>query len=65
MTDKSLPDARFLAINDILRFIPIGRTTLFKMIKDGRFPKPFRLGRFDFWHTDVIQQYIDNLGKES
>lgn len=35
---------RFIRIPEVLELAQIGRTTLWRMVKNGRFPKPTRIG---------------------
>ena len=53
---------RMLRIADVLEVVGIGRSTLYKMVADGRFPRPVRVGlRASRWRQSDIQQWMDSL----
>lgn len=55
-------EASFLRIEQILKLIPIGRTTWWNGVKSGRFPKPVKLGtRITAWRAEDIRCLISNF----
>lgn len=46
---------------DVLATAKISRTTLWKMIKDGRFPKPIKIGSALRWKPETVQTWLENL----
>ena len=54
---ESFDEIRFLRLSDVLKIVPIGRSTLWKKIKKGEFPGPYNLGeRTIAWkYTEVIE----------
>lgn len=63
MSDKyNLPETGFLRIRDIIRPhgpIPVSRSTWWQGVKDGRFPKPTKLGeRITVWRVEDIRTLI-------
>lgn len=64
-----LPDSGFLRIHQIiapLGPIPVGRSTWWKAVSDGRFPKPVKLGpRITAWRKSDIQELIEALSEPS
>lgn len=51
-----------LKIKQVLELVPVGKTTLYKMIDAGKFPRPIRLSeRAVAWRKSDILQWIDNL----
>lgn len=60
----SLPDTGFLRLSSILAPrgpIPVSKSTWWAGIKDGRFPKPVKLGaRITVWRVADIRSLIDN-----
>ena len=51
---------KLLRLKDVLKIIPVGRSTWYEGIKEGRFPKPIKLGRSSFWKLSDIQKLIEN-----
>lgn len=55
-----LPENRLLRLPEILRIFPIGRSTWWQGVKDGRFPKPIKLGpRTTAWKAEDIRALIE------
>ncbi|MCK9638031.1 AlpA family phage regulatory protein [Methylobacter sp. Wu8] len=43
--------------------IPVGKSTWWQGVKDGRFPKPVKLGpRTTAWRVEDIRALIENMG---
>ncbi|MBA5777028.1 AlpA family phage regulatory protein [Stappia sp. F7233] len=65
MPDHSeLPQSGFLRLSSILAPngpIPVSKSTWWAGIKDGRFPKPVKLGpRITVWRVEDIRALIEN-----
>ena len=60
----ALPDTGFMRINQILAPagpIPVSKSTWWAGVKDGRFPKPLKLGaRVTVWRVEDICELIEN-----
>lgn len=64
MTDfHKLPHTGFLRLSAILAPrgpIPVGKSTWWAGVKDGRYPKPVKLGpRITAWRVEDIRKLID------
>ncbi|HAE94577.1 MAG TPA: hypothetical protein DCG65_08450 [Hyphomonas atlantica] len=59
-----LPKTGFMRINQILAPagpIPVSKSTWWAGVKDGRFPKPLKLGaRVTVWRVEDIRELIEN-----
>lgn len=61
LIENSLPETGFLRLPEVLKFIPVSRSTFWAGIKTGRFPKPQKLGpRITVWRVEDIKAFIDN-----
>jgi len=57
-----LPETGFIRLNQILQFIPVGKSTWFEGMKSGRFPQGIKIGpKTTVWRCEVIRQLIDDL----
>ena len=57
-TDK-LPETGFLRLKEVLKIIPVGKTTWWLGVKTGRFPKSVKLGpRTTAWRVEDIRDFI-------
>jgi prophage regulatory protein len=43
---------------------PCGKTKLYELIKEGKFPKPIKIGRASFWDEAEVDAAIDRLVAE-
>jgi prophage regulatory protein len=56
-----LPETGFVRLSTILEFIPVGKSTWWKGVKDGRFPPPTKLGpKITAWRVEAIRELIEN-----
>lgn len=39
--------------------LPFSRMSEWRMVKDGSFPRPIKIGNRNYWRSDEIQQWID------
>jgi predicted DNA-binding transcriptional regulator AlpA len=61
-----LPEVGFVRLPDVLRVIPLGKTSWWKGVKSGRFPKPVKLSaRCTAWRAEDIRALIQRLSHES
>ena len=60
----NVPQTGFLRVKQILAPngpIPVSKSTWWAGVKDGRFPKPMKLGkRVTVWRAEDIQALIEN-----
>ncbi len=55
------PD-RLLRLPQLLEIVPIGRSTIWAYVRDGRFPAPVRLGsRCTVWRESDVQSWLAQL----
>ena len=57
---------KLLTIEDVIKLNIGKRTTIWKKVRDGHFPKPIKLGEASSspvrWYQSDIEEYINNLG---
>lgn len=59
-----IPTTGFLRLNQVLRFIPVGKTAWYDGIKEGRYPAPVKLGpRTAAYRAQDICALIERLGQ--
>lgn len=56
-------DTGLLRIKQVLQFIPVGKTTWWNGVREGKFPQPVKLGRCTLWKAEDIKALIENIGK--
>ncbi len=63
---QNFPETGLLRVNQILRFIPISRSSWWAGVKSGRYPKPFKLSeRTTVWKAKDIKSICEGLNKEA
>ena len=66
--NQTLPETGFARLSQVLKIIPVGKTTWWNGVKTGRFPKSVNLGgRITAWRVEdikaLIESYNQNGGK--
>lgn len=50
-------------LNDVLAILGISKSTLYRLIDAGNFPKPFKLGvRLNAWRVETIETWLMTKG---
>jgi prophage regulatory protein len=59
---QAIPETGFLRLPQVLAFIPLGKTSWWKGVKSGRFPKPVKLSaRCSAWRAEDIRELVKRL----
>jgi len=59
----SIPDTGFMRITEILKVVPIGKSSWWAGVKSGRYPQGVKLGpKTTAWKADDIRELINKLG---
>ena len=65
MEPSIIPPTGFVRLPKILEVIPYGKTTWWNGVREGRFPKPIKLGpNTTAWRCEDIHQLIADLGNQ-
>lgn len=58
-----LPRTGFLRLPQVLRFYPVSKSTWWQGIREGRYPKPVKIGeRCTAWRAEDILALIEARG---
>lgn len=61
--NAGLPDAGFLRLPQVLRVIPISKSTLWRRVMAGTFPAPVKLSvRVTVWRVEDVRRWMDEQG---
>ncbi len=64
-TNSTPTSTGFLRLPQVLRLIPIGRSSWWAGVKSGRYPASIKLGpKTTVWKADEIYDFIESIGKE-
>jgi predicted DNA-binding transcriptional regulator AlpA len=62
----TIPATGFLRLNQVLQFVPIGKTRWYAGLKSGEFPQPVALGpRAKGYRAEDIRSLIERLGSQT
>ena len=60
-----LPPEGLVTVREIMGLTGLGRTTVWRKIRDGEFPKPLHVGRFIRWRKADVEEFLmAGLGQE-
>ena len=51
----------FFRINDLLELIPLGKSTIHRLIKQGKFPQPIKIGGSILWEREMLEDFFKSL----
>lgn len=58
------PQVGYVREPQVLQVFPVGRSTLWSMCRQGRFPKPVKLSaRVTAWRASEVLDWLDRQGK--
>jgi predicted DNA-binding transcriptional regulator AlpA len=62
----TIPATGYVRIKQILAIFPVCSSTWWDGCKNGRFPKPIKLGpRTTVWRAEDIRDFIENLNSQN
>ena len=58
-----IPQVGFIRLPQVLKIIPVSKSTWWAGVKAGRFPKPVKLGpRMTAWRVSSVMALIESIG---
>jgi prophage regulatory protein len=62
---ENLTQSAYIRLPEILQVLPIGRSTWWQWVANGKAPKGIKLGaKTTAWKSSDIQKLLDDLSKE-
>ena len=59
MQNNILPETGFVRLPQVLKVFPVSKSTWWAGVKDGRYPKPVKLGlKMTAWSVEDIRELI-------
>ena len=66
MAPGTIPTTGYMRIRQILSIFPIASSTWWDGCRDGRFPKPIKLGpRTTVWRAEDIRAFMETLNSQN
>ena len=48
----------WITTDEVLKYVGIGRATLYKLMKSGGFPRPAKVGNQNKWNIHLVDQFL-------
>lgn len=66
MNNYKLPDTGFIRLQTVLQYIPIGKSSWWAGVGEGRFPRSYKIGpRTTVWKVEDIRSFINSQKQTS
>jgi len=66
--DHSTMNGRIIRMRDLIEKVGYAESTIYALIKDGKFPAPFKLtpgGRANGWFEHTIEEYLQTCERQN
>lgn len=64
MNKDILPEVGFLRLPDVLKYFPVSKSTWWAGVKEGKYPKPVKLGpKMTAWRVEDIRTLISSISE--
>ena len=66
--DHSKMNGRIIRMRDLIEKVGYAESTIYALVKDGKFPAPFKLtpgGRANGWFERTIDEYLQEREREN
>lgn len=60
MTGKTI-SYTLLSTSDVQKIAPVSNVTLWRWVRDGKFPAPIQVAKNNFWRSDEIGAWMDEM----
>lgn len=59
---EPVDDRLLISLDDVCRLVGLGRSQIYAMVRDGKFPRPVRLGRrCSRWRMASVRAWVERL----
>ena len=53
--------ARLVRLPEVIALVGLGKTKIYAMVKDGKFPAPVKVGHASLWRSDAVVNWMESL----
>ncbi len=50
-----------LSTSDVQKIAPVSNVTLWRWVRDGKFPAPIQVAKNNFWRSDEVAAWMDEM----
>ncbi len=61
MNNFPFPETGLVRLPQVLTVIPISRSSWMQGVKDGKYPRPIKLGHISLWRAEDIHALIEKI----
>ena len=59
---STLPETGFIRLSEVLALFPIGKSSWWEGVREGRYPRPYKLGpHTTAWRVEDIRDLIERV----
>lgn len=51
---------KLMSKEDVMSYLQIGKTTLYKLMLEDDFPQPLKIGKLSRWNADKVTAWVHN-----
>jgi len=52
-------------ISELVQLIGVSRSTIYRLIKENKFPRPLKIGKISLWAKEDIERWLKELREGS
>jgi len=56
---------RLLRLKEVQKILPLSRPTIYRRIREGKFPAPVKDGRCSLWEESKVMAYAEQLLRQA
>jgi prophage regulatory protein len=57
----SAPSHKLIPLPAVLDLVPVGRAYFYELVRDGKAPRPIKLGKRSLWLEHEVDSWVDEL----
>lgn len=55
---------KWMRTQEVCEYLSLSKSTLWRLIHNGAFPKPTKINNMSFWNLEVVEAFMLNKSKE-
>ena len=63
--ERRIMNEKFLTIKEVVDLVGFKKSTIYKFIKEGKFPEPVKIGISSRWKLSSIQKWMETLASRN
>lgn len=59
-----MKNIKWVRTQEVCEYLSLSKSTLWRLIHNGTFPKPTKINNMSFWNLEVVEAFMLNKSKE-